>query len=60
MWKFEIYPDADGAYRWRLVAANGQTVASSGESFTSEAEARDAAENVKKKAAAADIVRRLG
>lgn len=59
MWKFEIYADAGGAYRWRLVAANGQTVASSGESFVSESEAREAAENVKKKAGAADIVRRL-
>jgi hypothetical protein len=25
MWRFEIYEDAGGAYRWRLVAANGQT-----------------------------------
>ena len=60
MWKFEVYADADGAYRWRLVAANGQTVASSGEAFATEADAQDAAENVKKKAGAADIVRRLG
>jgi uncharacterized protein YegP (UPF0339 family) len=60
MWKFEIYADAGGSYRWRLVAANGQTVASSGESFSSEFQAREAAEDVKKKAGAADIVRRLG
>jgi len=56
MWKFEIYADSGGGYRWRLVASNGQTVASSGESFASKANARDAAENVKKNAGGADVV----
>jgi uncharacterized protein YegP (UPF0339 family) len=54
-WKFEIYPDAGGKYRWRLVASNGQTVASSGESFDSKHNARRAAENVKENAGKADI-----
>ncbi len=56
MWKFEVYADAGGKYRWRLVAANGQTVASSGEPFASKSNAREAAENVKKNAGGADVV----
>ena len=54
--KFEIYADASGSYRWRLVASNGQTVASSGESFASKANARRAAETVKANAGKAEIV----
>jgi uncharacterized protein YegP (UPF0339 family) len=54
--KFEIYADASGQYRWRLVSSNGQNVASSGESFASKANARRAAENVKDDAGSADIV----
>jgi hypothetical protein len=54
--RFEIYADASGSYRWRLVASNGQTVASSGESFASKANARRAAENVKDNAGTAEIV----
>jgi len=55
-WKFEIYPDAGGSYRWRLVASNGKTVASSGESFASKANAVRAAENVRDNAGKAEIV----
>jgi uncharacterized protein YegP (UPF0339 family) len=33
MWKFEIYEDSGGHYRWRLKSSNGQKVATSGESF---------------------------
>jgi uncharacterized protein YegP (UPF0339 family) len=54
--KFEIYADAGGHYRWRLVASNGKTVASSGESFDSKSNAIRAAENVKENAAKAEIV----
>ncbi len=32
--KFQVYKDKSGEYRWRLVAANGRTVADSGESYT--------------------------
>ena len=35
--KFVVYKDSGGNWRWRLVASNGQTVASSGESFSSRA-----------------------
>ena len=55
MWKFEIYADAGGSFRWRLLAANGQIVASSGESFASKANAIRAAENVRDNAAGATI-----
>src|SRR5262245_22586039 len=54
--KFVIYADSGGSYRWRLVASNGQTVATSGESFSSKANARRAAENVREGAGAAEVV----
>ncbi len=54
-WKFEVYPDSGGKYRWRLEAANGQTVASSGESFASKANATEAAENAKANAGSASV-----
>lgn len=53
--KFEVYADAAGKYRWRLKSANGQTIASSGESFDSKGNAREAAETVKKTASSAEI-----
>ena len=43
--QFEIYEDAGGGARWRLVAGNGQTVASSGEAFASKSNAKRAAES---------------
>jgi uncharacterized protein YegP (UPF0339 family) len=54
--KFEIYADSSGQYRWRLRAGNGQIVATSGESFASKSNAREAAENVKARAGAAEVV----
>ena len=54
--KFEIYADASGQYRWRLVAANNQIVASSGESFASKGNAKTAAENVRDNAGKATVV----
>jgi uncharacterized protein YegP (UPF0339 family) len=55
MAKFVIYADGGGHYRWRLVANNGQIIASSGESFDSKFNARRAAENVKADAGDATI-----
>jgi uncharacterized protein YegP (UPF0339 family) len=54
--KFVIYADSNGHYRWKLVASNGQTTASSGESFASKANARQAAEGVKETSQTAEIV----
>jgi uncharacterized protein YegP (UPF0339 family) len=45
-----VYDDSSGKPRWRLIADNGQTVASSGESLSSHASAVSAAENFKSKA----------
>jgi uncharacterized protein YegP (UPF0339 family)/predicted RNase H-like HicB family nuclease len=53
--KFVIYADTGGHYRWKLVASNGRTTASSGESFASKSNAREAAERVKAHAAKADV-----
>jgi uncharacterized protein YegP (UPF0339 family) len=33
--KFEVYQDAADEWRWRLIAANGQIVATSGEGYSS-------------------------
>jgi uncharacterized protein YegP (UPF0339 family) len=51
--KFEIYEDAGGEYRFRLKAANGEIVAQ-GESYATEAEAREAIDAVRTAAAEAD------
>ena len=56
MAKFVVYADAGGNYRWKLVAPNGQTTASSGESFASKSNALEAAERVKETAATAEVV----
>jgi uncharacterized protein YegP (UPF0339 family) len=53
--KFVIYKDSSSKWRWRLVARNGQTIASSGESFDSHSNAKRAAENVKSNAGSATI-----
>lgn len=52
--RFVIFADAGGHWRWRLVAANDRTIATSGESFDSESNATRAAREVK--ATAADAV----
>jgi uncharacterized protein YegP (UPF0339 family) len=54
--KIQVYPGKSGRYRWRLKAANGKTVASSGESFASKSDALAAAESVKATLASAKIV----
>jgi uncharacterized protein YegP (UPF0339 family) len=52
--KSVIYADSSGNYRWRLVASNGQTVAS-GEGFSSKASAKRAAEGLKAGAGSAEV-----
>ena len=53
--KFELYKDKKGEYRWRLVASNGQAIASSGEGYTTKESAKAGIESVKKNAPAAAI-----
>ena len=53
--KFELYTDAKKEFRWRLVASNGQAIATSGEGYKSKDSAKAGIESVKKNAPAAVI-----
>jgi uncharacterized protein YegP (UPF0339 family) len=55
MAQFDAYEDLVGKWRWRLLGADGCTVATSGESFDSHWHALRAAENVRGTAAGARI-----
>jgi uncharacterized protein len=52
--KFEIYKDAKGEFRWRLIASNGETIAS-GEGYTTKESAKNGIESVKNNAPTAPI-----
>ena len=54
--KFELYKDAKGEFRWKLVASNGQAIANGGEGYKSKESAKAGIESVKKNAPAAEIV----
>jgi hypothetical protein len=56
MAKLEVYKDAGGSYRWRLIASNGQNIASSGESFSSKQAAIGGCDAVKRAAPDAEII----
>jgi uncharacterized protein YegP (UPF0339 family) len=53
--QFDAYEDLVGKWRWRLLGADGRTVATSGESFDSHWHALRAAEDVRGVAAGARI-----
>ena len=53
--KFEVYADTASQYRWRLKADNGEKIASSGESYTSRSDCKEAVERVKKYALTAPV-----
>lgn len=53
--KFEVYKDGKGEYRWRLKHSNGQTIATGGEGYASEAGCRGGIASVKREAADAAI-----
>ncbi len=36
--EYRVYKDSAGEYRWRLVAANGKTIADSGEGYKNKAD----------------------
>ncbi len=55
MAKFELYKDGKGEYRWRLKSANGQVIATGGESYTSKAGALNGIEAVKRDAGNANV-----
>ncbi len=52
--KFELYKDAKGEYRFKLVASNGQTIAVS-EGYKSKDSAVNGIESVKKNAPTAKV-----
>jgi uncharacterized protein YegP (UPF0339 family) len=53
--KFQIYKDNQGEFRWLLRSGNGQSIASSGESYKTKAEAQGAIAVVKRDAPAAEV-----
>jgi uncharacterized protein YegP (UPF0339 family) len=55
-WDYHVARDDAGAWHWRVLAANGRTVAVSAEGFASETGARRAARQVSVSAATADLV----
>lgn len=52
---FELYRDAGSQWRWRLVHANGNIIADSGQGYSSKRRARQGIESVKTNAADAPI-----
>ena len=53
---FEVYEDKEKNQRWRLVATNGQTIASSSGSFKTKEEAEKAVAAVKAGAPKAEVI----
>ena len=53
--KFEMYKDIAGKCRWRLKAANGETIAT-GEAYESETACKNGIASVKKNAPIAETV----
>ncbi|WP_235853637.1 HVO_2922 family protein [Halosimplex salinum] len=54
---FEVYEDAGGEYRWRLVHRNGNIVADSGEGYADRSGVEDAVERVREYVGDADYLR---
>lgn len=59
-YRFELYKDAKAEFRWRLVATNGQTIATAGEGYTTKANAQAGIDSVKKNAATAIVEEKTG
>ncbi|KAB1194047.1 DUF1508 domain-containing protein [Haloferax sp. MBLA0076] len=53
---FEVYVDAEGQYRWRLVHDNGNILADSGEGYASKQKAKQGIQSVKQNASEAEVV----
>ena len=52
---FEVYEDAAGQWRWRLVHDNGNVIAEGGQGYTTKRRAVDGVESVKANAAGAPV-----
>jgi uncharacterized protein YegP (UPF0339 family) len=53
--EYRIKPDRGGRWFWHMIAANGEVIGTSGQSFASQADAMRACENAKARAAQAPI-----
>ncbi len=54
--RFEVYEDAGGDYRWRLVHRNGNIIADGSEGYASKQKAKEGLESVRNNASGAYIV----
>jgi uncharacterized protein YegP (UPF0339 family) len=54
-WKFQVYEDRAGEYRWRLRASNGRIVADSGEGYVYKFECKDMIRKIQVHAPYAEI-----
>jgi uncharacterized protein YegP (UPF0339 family) len=54
--RFEVYEDAAGEWRWRLVVANGNIIADSGEGYQTRQGAVRGVESVRTNAPDAELV----
>src|SRR5262245_59193549 len=52
---FEVYRDAKKEFRWRLKAANGQTIGTSGQGYVAKADCMNAIDRIKEGAATAKV-----
>jgi uncharacterized protein YegP (UPF0339 family) len=52
--EIEVYEDMKGEWRWRMVAGNGEVIATSGEGYTRKGDATRAANTAKKRMAETD------
>ncbi len=53
--KFVLFRDAKTEYRWRMVAANGNVVATSGEGYKNKKDCLSTLESIRKAAADAPV-----
>jgi uncharacterized protein YegP (UPF0339 family) len=53
--KFELYTDAKGEFRWRLVVSNGQIIATAGEGYKSKESAKAGIKSVQRNSPTAVI-----
>ena len=53
--KFEIYEDGKGTFRWRLKAANGQVIGTSGQGYKDKRDCKKGVETIMAGAASATV-----
>lgn len=55
MWKFEVFKDDDGGWRWRLVQRNTLIVVESSQKFARQSDAKHAALTARSEIGNADV-----